>query len=26
VSLATHGVVDLYLERLAGRVAAKTCA
>ena len=26
VSLATHGVVDLYLERLAGRVAAKACA
>ena len=26
VSLATHGVFDLYLERLAGRVAAKTCA
>ena len=26
VSLATHGVVDLYLERLAARVAAKGCA
>jgi cation transport protein ChaC len=25
VSLATHGVVDLYLERLASRVAAKNC-
>jgi cation transport protein ChaC len=25
VSLATHGVVDLYLERLAARVAAKGC-
>lgn len=25
VSLATHGVVDLYLERLAARVAAKAC-
>ena len=26
VALATHGVVDLYLERLAARVAAKGCA
>jgi glutathione-specific gamma-glutamylcyclotransferase len=26
VSLATHGVVDLYLERLAARVATKGCA
>jgi cation transport protein ChaC len=26
VSLATHGVVDLYLERLAAGVAAKRCA
>jgi cation transport protein ChaC len=25
VALATHGVVDLYLERLAARVAAKGC-
>ncbi len=25
VSLATHGVVDLYLERLAARIAAKGC-
>jgi cation transport protein ChaC len=25
VSLATHGVVDLYLERLAARVAARGC-
>jgi hypothetical protein len=23
VSLATHGIVDLYLERLASRVAAR---
>ena len=26
VSLATHGVVDPYLERLAARIAAKGCA
>ena len=26
VSLATHGVIDLYLERLAARVAALGCA
>ena len=25
VSLATHGIVDLYLERLAARVAARGC-
>ena len=25
VSLATHGIVDLYLERLAARVSAKGC-
>ena len=25
VSLATHGIVDLYLERLAGRVTARGC-
>ena len=25
VSLATHGIVDPYLERLAGRVAARGC-
>jgi cation transport protein ChaC len=25
VSLATHGIVDVYLERLAARVAAKRC-
>ena len=25
MSLATHGIVDLYLERLAARVAAKGC-
>jgi len=25
VSLITHGVVDLYLERLAARVAARGC-
>jgi len=26
VSLATHGIVDLYLERLAASVAARGCA
>jgi len=25
VSLATHGVIDPYLERLAARVAARGC-